>query len=83
MLSPHFKVADYEMSEYNIYPVSISYQFTQVEGQAANKSVTKELFPIGSSFPSIKSITFDNKKGGLDLLLHYSKEAKTLVGLPT
>lgn len=27
MLSPMFKVADYEVQEYNLYPVSISYQF--------------------------------------------------------
>lgn len=27
MLSPMFKVSDYEVQEYNLYPVSISYQF--------------------------------------------------------
>jgi heat shock protein 4 len=81
MLSPLFKVADYEVQEYNSLPVSITYSFPSSEGEQA-KTVTKELFPIGSSFPSTKTITFDNKKGGLDLLVHYSEGAEILPGLP-
>lgn len=72
MLSPLFKVADYEVQEYNEYPVSISYSFAAPEGEQP-KIITKELFPLGSSFPSTKTITFDNKKGGFDLLVHYSQ----------
>jgi hypothetical protein len=60
---------------------SITYSFPSSEGEQA-KTVTKELFPIGSSFPSTKTITFDNKKGGLDLLVHYSDGAEILSGLP-
>jgi len=71
MLSPLFKVADYEVQEFNSLPVSISYQFATPAGEAP-KPVTKELFPIGSSFPSTKTITFDNKKGGMELLVHYT-----------
>lgn len=81
MLSPMFKVADYEVQEYNLYPVSISYQFTQAGDQQAKVS-TKELFPLGSQFPSTKSITFDNKKGGMDLLVHYSQGVNLVQGLP-
>ena len=33
--------------------------------------VTKELFKVGSSFPYAKNITFENKVGGLDLLINY------------
>ena len=47
------------------------------------KVITKELFSVGSTFPSTKSITFDNKKGGLDLLVHYVNGAELLQGLPT
>lgn len=43
---------------------------------------TKELFPLGSQFPSTKSITFDNKKGGMDLLVHYSPTVTLVSGLP-
>lgn len=72
MLSPLFKVSDYEVQEYNVLPVSISYSFyPQAEGEQP-KVVVKELFPLGSSFPSTKTITFDNKKGGMDLLVHYT-----------
>lgn len=40
------------------------------------------MFPVGSSFPSTKTITFDNKKGGMDLLVHYSETVELLSGLP-
>jgi heat shock protein 4 len=83
MLSPLFKVSDYEVQEYNSLPVSISYSFAPtVEGEQP-KIISKELFPLGSSFPSTKTITFDNKKGGMDLLVHYSQGAPILPGLPT
>jgi hypothetical protein len=82
MLSPLFKVADYGVEEYNHYPVSISYSFFP-QGDEQPKVVTKELFPLGSSFPSTKTITFENKKGGLDLLVHYTAGVPMLQGLPT
>lgn len=73
MLSPLFKVSDYEVQEYNQYPVSITYSFAPSADGEQPKYITKELFTVGSSFPSTKTITFDNKKGGLDLLIHYSQ----------
>jgi len=82
MLSPMFKVSDYEVQEYNEYPVSISYSFFAAEGEEP-KIVTKELFPLGSSFPSTKNITFENKKGGMDLLVHYTNGTPLLTGVPT
>ncbi len=82
MLSPLFKVSDYGIEEYNEYPVSITYSFFP-HGDEQPKIVTKELFPVGSSFPSTKTITFDNKKGGMDLLVHYTQGTPLLQGLPT
>jgi heat shock protein 4 len=82
MLSPLFKVSDYEVQECNEYPVSISYSFTPAQGEEP-KIITKELFPVGSSFPSTKTITFDNKKGGFDLLIHYSQGTPLLHGVPS
>jgi heat shock protein 4 len=79
MLSPLFKVADFEVQEYNSLPVSITYNFGQ---DAEKKSVTKELFTVGSNFPSTKTITFENKKGGMDLTVHYSNGVQLLPGLP-
>ena len=40
------------------------------------------MFPVASSFPSTKTITFDNKKGGMELLVGYSESAVILPGLP-
>lgn len=79
MLSPLFKVADFEVQEYNSLPVSITYQFKN----ESDKVKTTELFPIGSNFPSTKTITFENKKGGMDLLVHYSQGAELLPGHPS
>lgn len=82
MLSPHFKVSDYEVQEYNTMPVSITYSFPQ-PGEESPKQITKELFPIGSSFPSTKTITFDNKKGGMSLLVHYTHGFELPPGIPS
>ena len=43
MLSPLFKVADYEIQEYNSLPVSITYKFDKTD-----KEAIKELFPMAS-----------------------------------
>ena len=59
-------------------PISISYKFNGTE-----KVVTKELFKTASSFPSTKTITFDNKMGALNLIVHYSEKANLMEGLPT
>ena len=65
------------MEEYNLQPVCISYKFKDTE-----KVVTKELFKVGSSFPSTKKFTFDNKQGNLELIVHYSDKAELIEGIP-
>jgi len=55
----------------------ISYKF-----KGSDKVITKELFKSGSSFPATKSISFDDKDGGLDLLIHYSDKSLLMAGLP-
>jgi len=78
MLSPNFQVASFTVEEYNTLPVSISYKFKGTE-----KVVSKELFKVGSSFPSTKSVTFENKMGGADLMIHYAENAPVMAGIPT
>jgi hypothetical protein len=66
------------VEEYNSLPVSITYRFGQ-----DGAPVTKELFKKGSMFPLSKTVTFDNKLGELDLLVHYTKDqSEILSGLP-
>lgn len=77
MLSPNFHVASFEIEEFNEHPINIQYKF-----HATEKVSAKELFKHGSSFPSTKTITFENKLGGVDLLVNYSDQANTLQGLP-
>ena len=77
MLSPNFQVANFQIEECNQEPVNITYRFKNTD-----KIVTKEIFKKGSSFPSTKSITFENKQGNLELLVGYGDAAETLPGLP-
>ena len=67
MLSPNFQVASFEVEEYNQEPIGITYKFA-----GSDKCITKELFKKGTSFPNTKSITFDNKLGNLELMVHYT-----------
>ena len=78
MLSPNFHVDNFVIEEYNTQPISISYKFG-----GTDKVVTKEIFKVGSSFPSTKSVTFDNKVGNVALMVHYSDGAGLMQGLPT
>ena len=78
MLSPNFRVDNFETDEFNPHPICISYKF-----HGSEKFVTKELFKVGTSFPSTKTITFENKIGGLDLAISYGEGTKILPGLPT
>lgn len=77
MLSPNFGVSQFEVEEYNEHPICIQYQFT-----GAEKVTEKELFKVGSTFPLTKTITFENKLGGANLLIKYLDDATTLKGLP-
>lgn len=66
MCSPLFSVASFAVEEYNPLPVEITYSFN-----GSGAPVTKELFKRGSTFPVTQAVTFDNKNGDMDLLIHY------------
>jgi len=78
MLSPNYQVAGFEVEEYNQQPISISYKFKDSE-----KVVTKELFKVGTSFPSTKSVTFEKKQGNASLMVHYADGVNLMEGLPS
>jgi hypothetical protein len=44
---------------------------------------TNTIFKTGSNFPSTKTVTFDGKTGGYDLIVHYDNEASLMEGFPT
>jgi len=79
-MNPRYKVSPIQVNDYNQIPINITYQFKGKE-----RVVTKEIFPVGSNFPTGKSVTFEEKDGGIELLLHYGdKLAVPLVaGLPS
>jgi hypothetical protein len=77
-MSPNFSVATFQIEEYNPHAICMTYKFKNEK-----KSTTKELFKIGSTFPATKSIVFENRAGGIDLLIHYSDKVQLMRGLPT
>ena len=80
ILSPTYHVAGFQVDDYNPLPVSITYQFGDKDEE--NKSKTMEIFPVGTSFPVTKSLSFKNKLGNMNLLLHYAENAPLMKGLP-
>jgi len=65
-----------EIDDYNLNPVSLSYEF------AGGQPKTSDLFTVGSAFPLTKSITFDKKAGNLKMMLQYQDGGHILEGLP-
>ena len=81
MLSPNFRVQNFEVEEYNPLNVQIQYKFSSQDNAQTKES---DIFKVASSFPSTKTVKFDNKLGGVDLLLRYDDvtKSKILEGLP-
>ena len=77
ILSPLFKVADYGIEEYNLYPIRVNYQQLnpnkmEIENEKSEmKSST--LFSEGCNLPSIKSISF-TKADPIQLSLMYESQ---------
>lgn len=74
-------MAGFAVEDYNALPVSITYNFTD-KAEAEQKSKTMEIFPTGTSFPVTKSLSFKNKLGNMNLLLHYTEGCDLMKGLP-
>jgi len=78
MLSPNFMVQNFEVQDFQQNPIQIQYKFNNTEGSLKES----DIFNIGTSYPSTKTITFANKLGALDLLIKYHEASEILPGLP-
>ena len=63
MLSPLFKVADFEIEDYNSVPIKISYNVDKAEGEMKEMV----LFKKATHFPIVKNLTFEKRKQPLCL----------------
>ena len=70
MLSPLFKVKEYEMKEYNYYPILCKWSFISEMEEEPKKEVV--LLPAGCAVPVIKSLTFPQRKEPIELSLFYN-----------
>ena len=84
MLTPHFTVQQFTMEDYNNLPVTINYQFTDIEtGQPKDPKEYRNFFELGQKFPLVQQLKFDNKEGQCMLKIDYSEGSSLLSGLPT
>lgn len=84
MMTPFFNVAEFKMEDYNSYPVTVNYQFKDLEtGQAKEPKEYRNFFTLGQKFPLVQQLKFDNKEGNFTLKVDYSDEAQLLAGLPS
>ena len=68
MMSPLFRVAEYQVEEYNLYPIRAFWQFDsemEIENDSKNNGI---LFAKGCNIPSFKSISF-SKPGNFSVSL--------------
>ena len=77
MILPHFHVQNFLIEECNQEPVDVSWSVS------GNNNKTKTLFPLKNNFPSIKSMTFDNRTEPINVAISYNKKNNILKGLPT
>lgn len=78
-LSPAFNTGVFKVEEFNHLPIEVIYGDT---GSQETKSAV--MFPAKTSkCPNKKSITFNNKVGGMDIQLKYAEGAEILEGLPS
>lgn len=71
------------MADYNNLPVSISYQFQDLESNEAKETKQyTDFFSVGQKFPLVKQFKFDNKEGQMTLNVSYDENAQLLTGLP-
>jgi hypothetical protein len=56
---------------------------TYTYANAPDNSKTVEIFPVGSTFPLERSFQFKNRKGGINVLVHYGAGHSIIKGLPT
>ena len=84
MMTPHFNVQKFTMEDYNNMPVSVNYQFTDLEtGVAKDPKEYRNFFDQGQKFPLVQQLKFDNKEGAMTIKVDYSDSAQIMPGLPT
>mmetsp|Transcript_43618 Transcript_43618/g.57784 ORF Transcript_43618/g.57784 Transcript_43618/m.57784 type:complete len:624 (+) Transcript_43618:73-1944(+) len=83
MVTPFFNVSEFKMEDYNNLPVTVNYQFSDLEtGEVKDPKEYRNFFALGQKYPLVQQLKFDNKEGQLTLKIDYSDEAQLLQGLP-
>ena len=78
MILPHFHTSNFEVEESNSIPIDISWSLSE-----AGQTKSKNLFPLKSNFPTVKSMTFDNRVEPMNLSIFYPEATPELcIGIP-
>lgn len=76
ILSPRFRVAPYEIIEYNPFPISVSWESDHDAGLDAEQDVPNSvvMFDRGSNFPVVRRVTL-RRSGEFEVTASYSDNA--------
>ena len=77
MILPTFHTSNFEVEECNTVPIDISWSLAD-----ASQNKSKNLFPAKSNFPTVKSMTFDNRHEPMNLGIFYPDNADICPGIP-
>ena len=78
MLANKFKMPHYLIVEFNPLPIFVSYVFKNPQNRAGKQEriQSTEIFPVGGHYPYVNNLTWDGRRGGCDVIIHYSQLSK-------
>lgn len=83
MMTPHFSVQTFTMTDYNNQPISLNYSFIDPEtNQPKDPKQYNNFFEMGQNFPLVKALNFNNKDGLMQLGISYDEHAQLMPGIP-
>jgi len=80
MLLPQFSASNFEVEEANTLAVDVTWSLTHPHEGHSTK--TKTLIPVKNNFPTVKSLTFDNRVDPMDVIISYPENSNVVNGIP-
>jgi hypothetical protein len=81
MILPQYNPTHFDVEEFNSFPVDLTWSLTHAH--EGSQSKTKTLIPLKANFPTVKSLTFDNRHEPMDVDVSYNDTANLVNGVPT
>jgi len=69
MLSPNFKVRDFEVKDISLYPIEVAWG-----SQGGEEEASSDLFTVKNAMPSVKLISFKDRDDALQIVVRYKND---------